>query len=134
MNSIENAVITAAYNALQPKYPGIKVYSDATAVSATFPCVSIYEIDNALASDTYDTSRREKYSDATYQVDVYSNLEQGRKEQCRNIIAIIDEMFVGYGLERTSMVPTPNANDSNIYRITARYSARIGYDNTIYRR
>lgn len=134
MNSIENAVITAAYNALQSKYPGIPVYSDATTETPVFPCVSIYEIDNAAARDTLDTSRIEKYSDVAYQIDVYSNAESGRKAQCKDIIEIIDDTLTGCGLTRTSIVRTPNLGDNNIYRLTARYSARVGKDNTVYRR
>ena len=134
MKSIENALITAIHDALQDEYPGIAIYSDPTALSATFPCVSVYEIDNTTAADTYDTDFREKHSDATYQVDAYSNLENGRKTQCKHIVSIIDELVVGMGLERTSMMPTPNLNDNNIYRITARYTARIGDNNIIYRR
>lgn len=134
MNSIENALITAINTELQREYPGIMVYSDATAFSSTFPCVSIYEADNAFAAGTYDTSRVEKYSDVMYQIDAYSNLTEGRKAQCKDIIRIVDNVMTGYGIERTSMSPTPNVNDSNIYRITARYSARIDKNNTIYRR
>lgn len=134
MNSIENAVITEIHTALQAKYPGILVYSDATAYSPEFPCVSVYEADNASATDTIDSSGREKFSDTMYQVDVYSNLEQGRKAQCKSIIGIIDDKLVSLGLVRTTKLPAPNLNDSNIYRLTARYSARVGKDNTIYRR
>lgn len=134
MKSIENAVITAISDALQAEYPGIPVYSDATAYSPKFPCVSVYEADNASATDTIDSAGREKFSDAMYQVDVYSNLEQERKAQCKSIISIIDDVLIGLGLGRTAMLPAPNLNDTNIYRITARYSARIGDNDTVYRR
>ena len=134
MKSIENPLITAVYDALRTGYPGIAVFGDATTIAAKFPCVSLYEIDNTTAADTRDTSGMEKHSDASYQVDVYSNAETGRKTECRLIMAIIDDLMIGYGLDRTSMLPTPNLNDNNIYRITARYTARIGNNNTIYRR
>ena len=134
MKSIENSLITAVHDALQAEYPGIAVFSDTTVIPAAFPCVSLYEIDNTSAADTRDTSGVEKHSDATYQVDAYSNLEVGRRTQCKRIMAIIDDLMIGFGLERTSMLPTPNLNDDNIYRITARYTARIGNNNTIYRR
>lgn len=134
MKSIENAVITAIYDALNPEYPGIMVYGDATAVAETFPCVSAYEADNSTAADTLDSSGREKFSDAMYQIDVYSNLDQGRKAQCRKILEIIDQKLTRFGLVRTTTLPTPNLNDNNIYRLTARYTARIGDNNTVYRR
>lgn len=134
MNSIENAVVTAVYDALQPEYPGIAVYSDVIAKEPMFPCVTVVESGNSCSVDTIDSSAIEKFSDVMYQVDVYSNLDRGRKAECKSILSIIDSKLIGFGFVRTMIAQTPNLDGNNIYRLTARYTARVDRYDTIYRR
>ena len=63
-----------------------------------------------------------------YEINVYSNRQNGRKKECRNILNVADETIVGLGFTRTMLSPVPNLADATIYRLTARYQAVIGTD------
>jgi hypothetical protein len=81
-----------------------------------------------------DSSGIENFANVMYQVDVYSNLNRGKKAQAREILAMIDVLMAVNGFTRTFMNPVQNMNDPTIYRITARYTAVVGKDKVIYNR
>ena len=66
------------------------VYGIPPSLPPDLPCVMLIEIDSATAKDTLDSSGAENHADVMYQIDVYSNLVEGRKEQCRAILEIVD--------------------------------------------
>ena len=69
-----------------------------------------------------------------YQVDVYSNLNKGKKVQAKAIASMIDVLFSVNGFTRTFSNPVQNLADPTIYRITARYNAVVSKDKVVYRR
>ena len=74
---------------------------------------------------TIDNGNIENAADVMYQVDIYSNLIDGKKVQAKAILALIDNQMSGYRFQRTYSNPVPNFNDARVYRITARYRRMI---------
>ena len=68
------------------------------------------------------------------EINAYSNKASGKKEECKSIIKKADEVLSGYNLTRTFCRPTPNLEDSTVYRMTARYKAIVDTEHNIYRR
>ena len=81
----------------------------------------------------YYTGDIENAVNVMYQVDVYSNLNTGKKAQTKAIIALLDEVLAGYRFVRTFCNPVQNFNDATIYRMTARYTRRITNQDEIYK-
>ena len=59
---------------------------------------------------------------------------KGKKSECKAIAAFVDEQFAALGFTRTYLNPVPNMDDATIYRMTGRWIATVGSDNTVYRR
>ena len=100
----------------------------------SFPAVSFVEMDNSVYASTQTGVGVENHASLMYEVNVYSNKTKGKKSECREIIALIDEEMANLGFTRIMLQPIPNMDDATIYRITARYKAVVSKDKTIYRR
>ena len=134
MNAYVDArLFTPIASALRTSFPGIFVTGEYVAQPPVFPAVSLELTDDYTSTDHLDTSYREKYSTVTFTVNVYSNLETGKKTQARNILKLIDDMMIGFNFIRLSATPVPNMADSTIYRLTAVYRAETD-GVTFYRR
>ena len=68
-----------------------------------------------------------------YEVNVYSNKTSGKKSECKEIIAVIDDILLGLGFTRTMKNPV-SMDDATIYRMVTRYTAIVSTNQTIYRR
>jgi len=90
-----------------------------------FPAVSVVEMDNNVDERAMDNGNIENAVNVMYQVDVFSNLNKGKKAQAKAIIALIDEVLSQHRFVRTFCNPIQNMNDATIYRMTARYRRRI---------
>ena len=130
MTQIENEIFTEIYNLLTTTYPGIFVTGEYTPVPDKFPCVFIEEANNYTVS--LDGSNKGEVSAVMYEVNVFSNLQFGRKSECKKIIKTIDDYLTVRGFTRITCSPIQNI-DPAIYRIVARYEASI-FNETIYRR
>ena len=133
MNMIENDVFTAVYNKITATYGANTVYvtGEYTPTPPSFPCVFVYEADNYNAG--FDGCNHEKLTGVMYQVEVYSNKQNGKKTEAKNLMATVDSVLTPLGFTRQSMQQLPNMADATIFRLNARYSAAV-MDNTIYRR
>ena len=133
MNSIESELITLAVNKLDTQYGTGKVFvtNEYTPTPEAFPCVFIREADNFNAD--FNGSNVEVVTGVMYEVEVYTNKWDGKVEQAREIMQLIDSIYTPLGLTRTFMQPIPNMYDATIYRLSARYTAAV-IGNTIYRR
>lgn len=129
----EFEIFTEIYNVIHEAYPNLDMSSVYERVPSTFPHASIEEMDNAVYTRTYDNCPEEKFAAVTYEVNVYSNKTQGRKEEAKEIMNAIDRCMTRMNFTRSMCEPVPNLDDSTIYRITARYRAVYSND-YIYRR
>lgn len=133
MNTIENDVFTTVKTALTTEFGAgnIFVTGEYTPTPPSFPCVFIYEADNFNAG--FDGCNHEIVTGVMYEVEVYTNLQNGKKAQAKAIMKEVDDVLTPLGFTRTFMQPIANMSDASIYRLTARYSAAV-IDNVIYRR
>ena len=133
MIDIESELFTAVATVLRTEYPGIYVANDNISKTATFPAVTIVEMDNSVYQPGIDSGEIENFATLMYQVDVYSNKSKGRRAECKAIANLIDAQMAGMGFVRTFRNPTPNMHDSTIYRMTVRYRGVADKNKTIYR-
>lgn len=134
MNAYTDAkVYTPIFNALREEFDGIYVTGEYTPAPPSFPAVSIIEADNYIDTEKMSTSPDEEYSIVMFEVEVYTNLERGKKQQAREILSFIDAILYDLNFTRLSMTPVPNMANTSIYRLVARYRAETD-GNVFYRR
>lgn len=131
MIDCENEVYTRVATVLREKFPGIDIAGDYVKAPSSFPHVSITQSDNAVISGRMTGSA--EMAQVMFEVNVYSNKAQGRKSECKSIMAVIDEILFKMNFKRMALTPVPNMEDATIYRLVARY--RVATDGThFYRR
>lgn len=130
MIDIEPMVFEAVKLAVAP----VKCASSYQDHSTVFPLVTLEEQDNSVYEKTQDSGNIENHARILYEVNVYSNLTNGKKSQARQLIHVVDEAMENLGFVRSYCSPTPNLADSTVYRITARYRAVVDKNKLIYRR
>lgn len=121
----ESKVFQACADAFRAEYPNGFIAGEYVPQPPKFPAVSIVEMYNAIDQRAVDNGNIENAVNVMYQVDVYSNLNTGKKAQTKAIIALIDEVLAQHRFVRTFCNPIQNFNDATIYRMTARYRRRI---------
>lgn len=121
----ESKVFQACADAFRAEYPNGFIAGEYVPQPPKFPAVFIVEMDNAIDQRAVDNGNIENAVNVMYQVDVYSNLNTGKKAQTKAIIALIDEVLAQHRFVRTFCNPIQNFNDATIYRMTARYRRRI---------
>lgn len=133
MNNIENDIFTLVATRLRTELGASNIYitGEYNAVPPKFPCVYLYEADNFNAGG--DSCRAEVITGVMYEVQIYSNLTNGKKSECKKIAQIIDSVLSPLGFTRTMLQQIPNMQDATIFRMIARYTASV-IDNTIYTR
>lgn len=101
---------------------------------SSFPRFTLSVEDNSVYEKTRDSGNIENHAMIMVEVNAYSNKVTGKKQECKEIISIADEILCALGLTRTFMRATPNLEDPTICRITARYTGVADKDKNIYRR
>lgn len=125
MIDCESIIFQKCADAFRAQYPNGFIAGEYVPQPPKFPAVSIVEMDNAVDQRALDNGNIENAVNVMYQVDVYSNLNTGKKAQTKAIIALIDEVLAQHRFVRTFCNPVQNMNDATIYRMTARYRRRI---------
>lgn len=135
MIDIENKIIDTVARAVNAQYPNAEVAERFNDSPASFPFVSVEEIDNSNPRQYQDNTRVELYSQIFYEVNICTN-DPLKKSTAKAIAQIVDEAMNDMKLLRQSKVPTPNINRT-VYRLTMRYRAIVGKgrqvgDNIVY--
>ena len=134
MVDIETELFTKIATILREKYgKNFTVYGETVLAPSEFPCACIEESDNFSYLATRDSGSNENHAELVYDVNVYSNKRKGKKSQCKEILATIDEFFTSIGFTRIIKNPI-SLDDATKYRLFARYSAIASEDGNIYRR
>ena len=133
MFDVEPKVFQKCADAFHAAYPNGYIAGEYVPQPPKFPAVSLVEMDNSVDNRAIDNGDIENAVNVMYQVDVYSNLNTGKKAQTKAIIALLDEVLAGYRFVRTFCNPVQNFNDATIYRMTARYTRRITNQDEIYK-
>lgn len=133
MNTIENDIFTLVDTGLRTEYGDDAIYitGEYNPIPPRLPCVYISEVDNFNAGG--DSCRAEVATGVMYEVQVFSNLQNGKKSEAKKIAKSVDAVLTPLGFTRTMLQPIPNLQDATIYRMVGRYTATV-IDNTIYRR
>lgn len=96
-----------------------------------FPLVTITEANNLPNWQTTKTKKRETIANIYYEINIYAvdkispTATISKAQIAEELKFLTDKVMSNYfQLERTLCEPTPNV-DTNIYRITMRYTARL---------
>lgn len=131
MIDIETKIYSPLATALKAEYPDIFVTGEPVPTPGKPLVVGIVQQDNYMSANKLDNSGRERFSTLMFQIDVYSNLQTGKKSKCKEVMNFIDEMMFKLNFTRLSLTPIPSP-DTGYYRYTARYRAETDGE-TMYR-
>lgn len=134
MIDMENEIFNEVSAQVREQYPDIFMTGEYVKTPPSFPCVSLVEVDNATFRNTQTAEGKENHVAVMYELNVYSNRTKGKKAECKEIAAFIDEILMGLNFTRTMLEPVPNQDNATIYRMLGRYQAVIGKNSTIFRR
>lgn len=134
MINMENEIFTAVATRLRAQFSKIYVTGEYVSAPPSFPCVSIVEIDNATYQQGQTQVGADVFAAVTYEVNVYSNKQTGKKTECKKISAVVDEILLAMNFTRSMLEPVTNMADATIYRMLGRYRAVVDQNHTIYRR
>lgn len=123
-NAVVNKITLTTRTQYASTYPGLKIYSLPPELPESFPCVSIELLSDTTTRTTLEFGKAsENHADLTFQVDVYANDGDKRKETAKTIFNFVDSEMQKMGFVRSMAMPTPNI-DRSVYRITGRYTGR----------
>lgn len=131
MIDIENYLFTKVKNAMPAKVDCADSYER---TPSKFPRFTLSVEDNFVHSATSDSGSIENHAEIMVEVNAYSNKVTGKKQECKTLMAIADNVLMGLGLTRTFLRPVPNLEDATICRLTARYVGIVDKEHNIYRR
>lgn len=134
MIDMETAIFSKIAEKARGKFPKLYMVGEYVKSPSSFPCVSLVEIDNAVYRQSQTQENPENHAAVTYELNVYSNRKSGKKSECKEIAAYIDDILLSLNFTRIMLEPVPNLEDATIYRMLGRYRAVIDRNNTIYRR
>ena len=134
MIDLETEIFNEVSAKVREKYPSIFMAGEYVKSPSVFPCISLVEVDNATFKNTQTTDSQENHAAVLYELNDYSNKVKGKKAECKEIAAFIDELLMGLNFTRTMLEPVPNEDSATIYRMLGRYRAVISKNKTIYRR
>lgn len=100
MIDIESKIVDTVFNAVRTAYPNADVTTGYDEKSAVFPCVVVYETNNAPYRRGNTDDCAENYTRLTYDVSVYTNNENSAKTDGKKILALVDEALQGLKFRR----------------------------------
>lgn len=118
----EDFYVDKVAKAIKQYYPNAEVVSEYVSKPSRFPHIYFREADNTTDTISVPIKGGEALARLMYSVDVFSNSQSERKQECKTIMGIIDSVMLKYYFQRTMCNPIPNLNDATIYRMVARYS------------
>ena len=133
MIDVESIIFNDVAEAFSAKFPKGSRYGELTEAPAKFPCLTLVEVDNYTYEESLDAEAKEHDAWIVYEANAYSNKVSGAKQECKEIMQIVDYHMMSLGFTRIFCNQTKNA-DSKIYRMTARYRAVISEEHRIYRK
>ena len=129
----ENEVFTRVREQILEDFPTAAVDSSYQAVPSGFPHVSFYMSDAFTPQEQLDTAALPKFVSMTFEAQVYSNKDFGKKEEAKKIMRIIVDQMARMNFRLIICTPVQNLQDSSIYRLTARFEGKAD-ENGFYRR
>lgn len=129
----EYTIVTRIQDALSnSEYADAIISASPPADKAKFPYIYVQLTDSPESSNTADTILVEHYIDLTFQVDVYTNNDNGDMD-CSAMMDYILACMKRMNFRTAANTPMPKQNNDSIYRRTARFIGRWD-GTTFYRR
>jgi hypothetical protein len=117
----EKEVFNAVAGELRKKFKGIYIIgTELTSSPPKFPAVSFVQTNNAIRTEYSTFNNLESVITEDYKAEVCSNLEKGKEAETKAITAVISDVMIGFGYERTFCEIVPNT-DTTINRRMSRY-------------
>lgn len=129
-----NTVFTTVATAVRDNHVGTTVIGEYTRKPSKFPTVTLDETQNVMVDRLEDSSNEEKFAGVTYRLQVFSNKQNGKKAEAREIFASADAEMRRMGFRRVSYTTTPEIYKSTVYEITATYEAIVSWEGYVYAR
>lgn len=124
MIDIANVILREVKEAVQTVYTDCNCISYNPDTISTYPCVTVVEKDNYTYTASQDDSSSENHATVVFEVQVYSNNSQGKREEAKKILNLADEAMLKCNFTRTVKSELPNV-DRSVYRLYARYRAVV---------
>lgn len=134
MIDVANIVFTTVAKAVRERHAGATVIGEYTRKPSKFPTVTLDEIQNVMVDRLEDSSNEEKFAGVTYRLQVFSNKQNGKKSEAREIFATADAEMRRMGFRRVTYTTTPEIYKSTVYEITATYEAVVSAAGYVYKR
>ena len=125
MIDIGNKVFDTIFNAVKAEYPNADVTTGFDETSAIFPCVVVYEINNAPLRRTMTDDCAENHTRIEYEVSVYTNTVGTAKSEGKAILEIVDTALQGLKFRRLRKNQPLNI-DRTLFRQYGRWEVVVG--------
>lgn len=134
MIDVANIVFSTVAKVVRDRHAGATVIGEYTRKPSKFPTVTLDEIQNVMVDRLEDSSNEEKFAGVTYRLQVFSNKQNGKKSEAREIFATADAEMRRMGFRRVTYTTTPEIYKSTVYEITATYEAVVSAAGYVYKR
>lgn len=134
MIDIYEDVFALVYEAAHRVAPTAVIQDAYIPATASFPCVTVQEIDNTTSAKVIGSRAKENAARCSYQIEVYSNKQDGSRTECRTIMAAVSDALIARNFERILLNDVPNYMDASVYRLTARFQTIADANSKTYRR
>lgn len=125
MRYTNNAIFTAIRNAVKAEYADANCVQMYTPTPAKFPTVFAREIGHFTPQQAWTLTNAQDISERTWEVQVFSNLSTGSKEQAYEILDICKDVMRSLYFIETFEQPI-DQQDKSIYCLVARFRRIIG--------
>jgi hypothetical protein len=132
MIDFNSEIFTTVATAVRDKHITTTVTGEYTRRPSKFPAVTLDETSNIMVDRLEDSSNEERYAGVTYRLQVFSNKQNGKKAEARDIFATADAEMRRMGFRRVTYATTPEIYESTIYEIRATYEAVISAEGNVY--
>lgn len=133
MIDAESTIFNQVATAFDAKYPNGSRYGEETTSPPAFPCLTLVQVDNYTYESSLDDAHKEHNAWLLFEANVYSNKTYGAKQECKEIMQLVDEQLQSLNFVRLFCNQTKNA-DKRYFRMTARYRAVISDKYMMYRK
>lgn len=134
MIDIERDIFDDVAHAIYAEFPSAYVSAEYVLTPPKFPAISIEQTNSVEDRTRIDSSGEENANALTYDVNIYSNSESIAKNECKDLLQIIDTAMRANNFTRTMSMFLDNAADPSIYRMTARFTGLVDKNLVQYRR
>ena len=116
MVDIESSIFDQVAEDFSAAYPNGSRYGEPTDTPAKFPSLVIYEADEYYAGVPNLNAKR-----IVIDVDVYSDLPSGAKQQCKAIMALVENRLMSIGPFEQMFCNQIRNVDQRIFRMKSRF-------------